>query len=522
MFSTRVSGLVFAFGALLPASTLVAEVAVAVEPAAPALPPVFTLGEALEATLAKNPGVQITREQVRQREGSLQSASGQFDLSFGTFWSEEIYRAPTGAPAPFASVLREDTSIYSVGLIKPFRSGVIVSPQINVLDSGNDTPGNVPVSRSSLDLKITVPLLRGFGTQNTGAQEIAAGLAADAQRNLARYQVELIVFQTAAAYWNCLAARRDFEILSDTAGRAEQILQAVELLASGGELDRATRDQARALVASKQAERENGELLYYEARQALGVSVGLGPSQLVNPPLVAGEPPVMLDAQALRPAIGEKYVYEALQRRGDYQASNINVEAEEALLRQAKNNLKPLLDFELTVGYAGYDARRDRFRPGYSVSNDLTGINTLGTLTLEWPIANNVARGQVVNQRARRNEAQLNTERNANSIASRVLVALQTLRQTISQYRYNAVAVDTYRVALNQTNEKMKAGEATITELIDVEERYADARRALNETERVYAITLAELRLVTGTLSEVVDSRAVFDVRTLSEIPFTP
>lgn len=485
---------------------------------------IIGLNSAIEATLARQPGVQITREQVDQRKGDLQSTTGQFDWTLGSFYSRELDRNPTGAPSPLPGVRREETSIYSVGVSKQFRSGVIVTPQVTVVDFEDSlaaAPGG-PASRSSLDLKIAVPLLRGLGVRNTGAQEIAAGLAVDAQENIARFQLEQLVFQTTASYWNCLAARRDFDILADAAKRAEQILSSVETLASGGELDRATRDQARALVASKQAERENGALTYYQARQSLGLSIGYRHDQLILPPEVSGESPAVIDLQSIRPAVGEKYVFEALARRGDYVAANLNVETEEALLHRAKNNLKPRLDMELTVGYAGYDARRDRFRPSYAVSNDLTGVNALGSLNFEWPMANNVARGQVVNQRARRNEAKLNAEQSANNVASRVLVALQTLRQSIAQYGYNATAVETYRAALAQTNEKLKAGEASITELIDVEERYAEALRAQNETIRRYAITLAELRLVTGTLSEQVDGRAVFEVRTLTQVPFTP
>lgn len=519
MIFTRTSGLghtCLFVAALLPVSLMGAE------PEAAPTPTVVSLGEALEATLARQPGVQITREQVAQREGNLQSASGQFDWALGSFLSTELERTPTGSPAPFPGVRRQESSVYSLGLTKQFRSGVVVTPQVTVVDAKDSITSPAPVSQSRLELVITVPLLRGLGARNTGAQEIAAGLAAEAQQAFSRYQLELIVFQTAAAYWNCLAARRDFEILSDAASRAEQILKSVETLASGGELDRATRDQARALVASKQAERENGELTYYKARQALGLAIGFTPKQITQPPEVVGTPPSIINLEAIRPAVGEKYVSEALTRRGDYQAANLSVETEEALLRQARNNLKPQLDLGVTVGYAGYDRRGADLRPAYALSNDLTGVNALGTLNLAWPLANNVARGGVVTQRARRNEARLNAEQAGNTVASRVLVALQTLRQSVAQYGYNATAVDTYRTALAQTNEKLKAGEASITELIDVEERYAEALRAQNETTRSYAVTLAELRLVTGTLSEVVERRAVFNVHTLTEVPFTP
>lgn len=488
--------------------------------------PSISLGDAIEATLARQPGVEITRQQVLQRKGNLQSASGQFDWVLGSFYSKEVERTPIvtppGAPPPLLSVHRQDIAVYSVGISKQFRSGFTVTPQVTVVDASDNTSGPGSVSQSNLALKFTVPLLRGFGPKATAAQENAARSAAQAQEQLARFQVEQLVYQTTASYWNCLAARRDLEILIDVAVRAEKIFKTVETFAKGGELDSATVDQAHALVSSKQGDREQGELSYFQARQALGLALGLGPKELPKVPDVNGEFPTVIDPEQVRGAMGEKYVAEALERRGDYRAAGLNIDAEQALLEQARSDLKPRFDLELSVGYAGYDRRADRFRPAHSVSNELTGVNFLSAFTLEWPLPNNVARGAVVNRRARLEEVKLNATQAGNGIAANVLIALETLRKSISQYRLSTDAVETYRRAISQTGEKLKAGEASLTELIDMEDRYAGARRVQTDSLRKYAVTLAQLRLLTGTLSTEVDHKAIFEVQNLSQVPFQP
>jgi outer membrane protein len=482
----------------------------------------ISLSDAIAATLAQQPGVEITRQQVLQRQGNLQSASGQFDWALGSFYSHEVDRTPTGSPTPLFGVHRVDSAVYGAGFAKQFRSGVSVSPQVSVVDGKDNLSSPAPVSQSNLAVTVTVPLLRGLGTKVTGATEIAARTAVKAQEAQARFQVEQLVFQTTAAYWNCLAARRNLEILIDVAVRAEKIFGTVEVFAKGGELDTATLDQARALVSSKRADREDGELTYFQARQALGLALGLSAQQLPRVPDVTGEFPAVVDMTKVPAALGEKYVAEALARRGDYQAAGLSVEAQQTLLDQARGNLKPRLDLELKLGYAGYDARAGRFRPGYALSNDLTGVNALGSFTLEWPLANNVARGAFISQRATVEQAKLNTVQAANGIASSVLVALETLRKTVAQYELATQAAETYLRAVGLIDEKLKAGEASLTERIDMEDRYSSARRVQIDTIRKYAVTLAQLRLLTGTLAVEADHKAVFDVQTLTQVPFVP
>jgi outer membrane protein TolC len=495
--------------------------ALAAEPAVLSVDSI-SLADAIQATLARQPGVEIARQQVLQRQGSAQSARGQFDWTLGSFYSTEVNRVPTGTPPPFLAVHRTDTAVYGVGFAKQFRNGISVSPQVTVVDAKDNLSSPAPLSQSDVGVKFTVPLLRGLGAKTTGGTETAAKVAARAQEAQSRFQIEQIVFQTTAAYWNCLAARRNLEILIDTAASAQKVFSVVEVFAKGGEVDSATLDQSRALVASRQAEREDAELTYFQARQALGLALGIEAKNLSRVPDVNGEFPAVIDAARLPAAIGEKYVAESLQRRGDFQAANLSVDAQQALLDQARGNLRPRLDLEVKLGYAGRDARADRFRPAYAVSNDLTGVNALGSFTLEWPMANNVARGAYLSQRATVEQAKLNSTQAANGLASGVLVALETLRKTIAQYQLSTQAVDTYKRAVDQTGEKLKLGEASLTELIDVQDRYAAARRGQIDAIRRYAVTLAQVRLLTGTLSVEAAGKAVFDVKTLGELPFNP
>ncbi|MEY2882159.1 MAG: hypothetical protein RLZZ15_4539, partial [Verrucomicrobiota bacterium] len=216
---------------LLLIATVACQAAFAAEPAA------VSLGEAVEATLAQQPGVEISRQQVLQSEGGFLSASGRFDWTLGSSWSHSRARTPTGRTFPAPSSGRAEVLVYGVGAAKEFRNGVTIAPQFKVVDARDSLSSPTPISQSDLSVKITVPLLRGAGPKAVGAQESAARAAADAQQQLARFQLDQYVFRTASAYWSCLAAQRDRDILADSARRSEEILSLVELLAGGGELD---------------------------------------------------------------------------------------------------------------------------------------------------------------------------------------------------------------------------------------------------------------------------------------------
>jgi outer membrane protein len=511
------------FRLILAVAPFLTASAAEISPPASATPSAtVTLAEAVQATLAQQPGVEISRQQVLVRQGELQSAGGRFDWVVGSFYSQEVARTATGAPFPLPDEKRQDISIYGIGAAKQMRNGISISPQATVVDAKDSISSPAPVSQSNLSLTITVPLLRGLGSKVANAEEKAARAAAEAQQQFARYQLEQLVFETAEAYWNCLAARRNHELLLDSARRAERILESVETLARGGELDSAQRNQARALVSSRRALSEEGDLTYFQSRQALALAMGLTGPQLASAPDVAGEFPVAIAPEQVRTSVDQKYISEALDRRGDYLAAALAIDAQQALLDEAKGNLKPRLDFQLRVGYAGDDRRADHYRPIYSLSNDLAGVNALGSLNLQWPVRNGVARGAFTSQRARTDETRLNLTQAANGITVSVLIALETLRKTLTQYQLGAKAAEGYRQTVLQTNEKMNAGEASLNELIDVEDRYADARRAQIGTLRTYAITLARLRLLTGTLSTPANQSAVFETNTLTSVPFAP
>jgi len=518
--------------------------------------------EAVLQTLADNPGVHIEKQKLVQSQATLQTASGQFDWVGFSSVSRERQRLPlsdadiktqrdriseqqnqvdqlnqiigvlnkppvsaglaTASPATASPLVDESETYrttYSAGVTRQSRSGITVTPSVSARDTKNNTDTTVPANRSDANVQIVVPLLRGLGASATAAQEMAARNNLEVSRQLWRHNISRRIFQTAAAFWNCLAAQNNLAVMEDTNQRARQVYDLVELLIKGGELEPALRHQADGRLAGRQANLSDVRLALFRSRQALGINMGLSTGQLANAPAPEGDFPAAIDPSGINDAAVGQWIQQALQQRGDYLAAKGNIATETLLVGKARNDLKPRLDLDLRAGYAGIDQGHDGGRYGGSLSQDQRGPNAYAGLSLQWPFANNTARGELLRRQALVREAELTTAQLANAVASEVLVAAEAVRVALTEYQAAANAAMAYQKAVAHENRKLKGGDASLSDLIDMEDRYAQARLAEIEAVRKYAVALAELRLVTGTLVTADQDNINFVPASLAHLP---
>ncbi|MEW6669026.1 MAG: TolC family protein [Thermodesulfobacteriota bacterium] len=473
----------------------------------------ITLTDAVYRTLETNPGVKIEEERVQQSEGELQSASGQFDWTgVGTF-SKEVRRdhltdeqekqaelASLFTQRHFSDNRREQTTIYSLGAKKQSRSGVVVYPKLSTLDSEDLTVPIESENRSDVSAELIIPLMRGLGEANTGALEMAAQSRLTATEFFSKHNISGRILQTASAYWSSLAALHTLKIMEDAISRAEEIYRLVELLVKGGEVEPALMHQAQAKLAQRKADIKQSELNYYESRQRLALAMGLSPGELADPPSPEGPFPPVTDVRLLDKALEARYIQQALERRGDYQAARTGINTQEILLQKASDDRRMRLDLDLGFGMSGLNERGDWSRYYRSLYHDKAGPNVFAGLSLEWPIENNTAVGEYLRRKSLVREQKLTVTQLSQGIASDVLVSLERLRSSFQEYRLSRDSVEAYKEAVKHENYKVRMGESSLTSLIDIEDQYLEARLSHINALRRYAAALAELRYATGTL----------------------
>ena len=492
-----------------------------------------SIKDAVDFTLRHNPGVKIEKEKLEESGGQAQEASGRFDwtIEIKDIWekeSDELSPAEKlflfkiqGARANVPDILNWEGSLYEIGISRELRSGVTITPELAGTDVWDNLVGGSPANRPVPGVKISVPLLRGFGSSVAGADELAARSNLKAASALYAYNVSLRVYQTIAAYWDCLAALKDYQTAGEMKKTAEDIAGVIERLVRGGQMRPSVLHQVEGALAERKMELVKARGHLSQAEQELGFRMGLTPEGLKDAPLPRGHFPTVLDWSGPRiESLKSKLAEEALKRRGDLLSARQNTHTQEALLRKAENGLLPRLDLQSRVSFTSLQesSSADRFFSAYG--QDYTGPNFYVQLNLEIPLENNFARGELHRRQALSSGARLRSVQLNSRVASDVTVALTAFESSISEYEQAGRVAENYERAVDDQVRLVKEIQGNITDLITMENRYFQGRLDEIEAQRRYAIALADLRLVSGTLMTTGGAVLKFDADAISRPPF--
>lgn len=472
------------------------------------LPGRLPLIEAVRSTLQRDPGIQVQEQQVALTRGAAQSAAGQFDPVLDTALSAGHSRTPLSNSQRIQDGLRtgiealkQDTVSYRVGLNKQFRSGITAGPAVELSRVADNANQEVAANVAQAVLVINVPLLRGLGRSAVEAPERAARFNAEGADLDLRQITATRVFNTVAAYWNCRAAEQQLLVLRESARRTESLLTNLTELVRTGEFPAADLDQARADLAEKEADVRAGEQNLYDARQALGLALGLESSQLDSTPLPAEDfpkPPAEGWPQAVP---NDALIQRCLTRRPDYQSARKAELASEALVVGARNNVKPQLDLNLQAGYTGLDEGNESWRFLTAADPWATpGANVLGTLRLTFPIRNRAARGLLAQRVAARAQAALRSSDLERTITSAVRSSLAQLESAVVEWRRLESSFQSYQKAVASEAEKMTLGNSTVLDQITIADRWTNMRLKHVEVKARYAIAVVRVRYESGWL----------------------
>lgn len=462
--------------------------------------PGLTILDAVRVTLSDQPAVNLAREQLAIAQGALRAASGRFDLNLGGTADQSRTASPLRVAerggTSLASVVTNQTRL-SVGVDKPLRSGLTLSPYVELTrqDLSVDPLG---ANRASVGLSVTQPLGAGRGASVVAAEETAARFDVGATLGDLRHSASLSAYNTAAAYWNYVAAYRSLEVIRASEDRARRLVEETQTLIAAGNRPAADIRQVNANLAERSASRASIEQSVFEARQALGLAMGLPADRTMGLPGPADDFPPLSDA--LPPPGDDQLVSTALASRSDLDAVRQREQGTVVLIGSARDALKPRLDLTLNAGYAGL-TEGGPF-PGLfrSLQQQLAGPNVTATFRFSKPPANNVALGQVARAEASLRQSRIRIDDLSRSIRSAVAVAEDGLLRSATRVRLLREAAGLYRAAVDDERAKLQLGLATIIDLVLIEDRLT--RSLLDEiaATQAYAVALTRLRFETGTL----------------------
>lgn len=447
---------------------------------------------AQQATMSGNADIanaanQLSQSALAQRDAALKQLDDQL--------TKEIRNT---------KVIETDRPIannYDLTATKLFRNGVNSSAGLTYMQTGN-RPGDPPINRSSLFLQLDVPLLRGSGTRDTGAPELAAKYDLEASLLTLRHTVSSTVLSTSLAYWGAVGAREQLKLLIRNTKISGALVELTSELIKGGSLDVAPADLAEIQTKEAQArvQQTQGELALVQAVQTLGLNMGLDEWEVQDSPLPTENFPPLISREQFENISRRALARAALERRADLAASIQLQKSHKALLDQARLQLRPQLNLrfrgemnavDFGINYRHYvSAFAGRYSgPGFIVSGNF-----------EWAPANNVAKGNILQQEAGSRQAVLASYDLSRNISSAVLVDLAALDSSLRQIEAADAEANFSRQALEAARTRFKLGQTSILDTIILQERYISALADVITARQLYAQSLVQLRFDTATL----------------------
>lgn len=475
----------------------------------------LTLAETIRLALEHDPNLRLEEARLRSAQGLLLSSRGAFDSVVSSSLTETETDSPLSETASESSALLGN----SFGVAKRFRTGLSIQPQLELLRT--DETGAGAFNVGTLSFTVRQPLLRGRGRTATAAAERSAERQVAASALDVRQVTSERMLAVASLYWEARAAVLNLGILRETEDRSRELLETTRKLIAADVTPAAEVVQVEANLAAKEAARIGGERTLFAARQSLGREIGLDRSAIAALPLPSDPFPVLEPVAAVSEA--DRFVSAALERRADLQAARERRNASEILRRAADNGLRPQLDLVLTPSYTGFVEGTDPasfFSPLY---RNVPGASAEFSLSLSWPTQNSVARGELIQIEASREQSTLVQELVERSIEADVPVALDAVNRHAEQLARATVAVRLFEQAVVNEEKKLRAGTSTLLDLISQRDRLTAARQSEVSAQLSLALAILDLRFATGTIlsepSEAVDPALFTTVPLLEGAP---
>jgi len=482
----------------------------------------FSLVQAVEQTLAADPLLKISREDVAASKGRLKSASGLFDPLFSSSVSHMVdERGVTLSPDPTAfSRLTAYETAYRVSLDQPTRSGILISPGFEVRRLDDNLYRAAPETRADVNLLFRIPLARGWGKNSPETlTERSTKMQLEAEELHYRQTVAFRLLNTVIAYWNYSSAQERLVINLDNENRAKRFLVQVEALVQADETPRAELDKLTANLASVVATREASETSVMEARQQLGLAVGMDYQQIPLLPPASDELLQLTNQFSTHDLARLRVGKPILDLRPDFAAAGKIEELARLNLGGARDQLKPQIDLILKVGYGGVNAGAEEQKYFTALGENVQGLNGFGAINFSFPFGNRKARGGVDQQQALLNQARIRKDELARSIFSEIELGMMRLKSLHAELDHARQARTIYANVVANEKRKLELGNSTVLDILQVEDRLTAASHAYLSTLVKYAVAVVRLRYEAGMLVTHRGGQNLISLESLTELP---
>jgi len=472
--------------------------------------------DAVRQALKQNANTLLQQQQVVSSQGQVLTQQGAFDpiasVMFGRQristtlpgWEEDQIIAG-GVTNVFQQKTIANTNLF--GINKLLSNGMTVGASYGVTstqDNINDLLYNIQnggrETSGKLSFTLTAPLLKNAGRDTVEAGLDAAKAQAEASQSTLLFTNSQTVLATTLSYWAYVSAQKNVEIARAAEKNADTLLEQVRKLVIADEMPASEIDFAVANRSDRSSSRISAEQALVDARRVLARQLGLSVEQMTHLPPAADDYP---DLATVNLDIGrdtDRLVNLALDQRADLQADRTLQRAAGYLVVAARNNLKPELDLSAGFSYAGLSEGSQFTSFEKSFYSNRYGPSFNVSLSLQWPVGNSQAQGQLAVQLAQEQTAAITVHDLEATIASNVTTQVRALLHSVAQLKEGIESVRRYGISVQNELTKRRLGNATLLDVVNMQDRLVSAQFSETQLRQAYANAIAQLRFETGTL----------------------
>lgn len=464
-----------------------------------------SIDAALSSALVNNLDVHLSAKSLLSQKNILKMAKADFDQKVTTTISQSrTYNPLSESSKPFYRGGKRvaDSSEYNINYERLLKSGTSLSHSINFDKTVDNaySPEDSP-NRTRVSVGATFPINRGNKRDIVTAHLDAIDLEIKSAQHYHIFTMSNVMSSTARAFWEYKGAIAQLEVYQDSVERARKLLEDTKILVEAHEVPKVELDALEAHLSEKIAVAINAQQAIVAYRQQLALAMGLSSDKITDISYPTCDFP-KVDKQQLELLSSPKFVQIALNNREDLTAYYLLKLAAEKKHKQAKDNLKPEINFHVDAGYSGYVDGSGLGSRINSLHRNQSGLDVAGWVSYEWPGRNQSSRAQHESALIEIQKAELEIKKLSREIRSSVLVALSDAATSIRRLMEIERSLKLYRKAVESEKNKHTLGMATLLDVVQIEDRLTDSYIQRIYAQQAYAIAIAQLRHELGILGE--------------------
>jgi outer membrane protein TolC len=317
----------------------------------------LTRGDLLARLLGHNLGLQIQRETVRHTQLGEQSANGAFEPTVSaTYRHRDANTPPSNQQEGSAGdIITNIDNSWTLGATDRLKSGTRIDLNFNN-NWSQSSQGNAirpDLYRSSVDLTLTQPFLRGFSLdgQVQSASILRARFASRRALEQARLTAATLVMAAENAYWDLVEALKSYQVRLASLELAKNQLELTQRQIQAGVLPPSDLINAEGTLARRELGLVEAEASIERNADRLRELMNL-PGAEWHRPILARDTPEFVELRPNVPAL----IARAEEKRPQLQQAELALAQARLDSRVADNQNLPALDASLSGGLVGQDS----------------------------------------------------------------------------------------------------------------------------------------------------------------------